>query len=171
MKTFKEFQEGVMAIPAAVAAGKYVVPALMTGIGAAGTIMQLNKGEKELAKKVRKNIMQDKGRKYVKPGEREDIDGEIADLRKNPKSRKISTRRQVENEIVKRLRKTQDAMDIEGTEADTRTRQKYFRGLNKKQGRITGKGDANRQMSNPPSGMGGLTRIQAKILQKKASKK
>ena len=129
MKTFKEFQEGVMAIPAAVAAGKYVVPALMTGIGAAGTIMQLNKGEKELAKKVRKNIMQDKGRKYVKPGEREDIDGEIADLRKNPKSRKISTRRQVENEIVRRLRKTQDAMDLEGTEADTRTRQKYFRGL------------------------------------------
>ena len=160
-----------MAIPAAVAAGKYVVPALMTGIGAAGTIMQLNKGEKELAKKVRKNIMQDKGRKYVKPGEREDIDGEIADLRKNPKSRKISTRRQVENEIVRRLRKTQDAMDLEGTEADTRTRQKYFRGLNKKQGRITGKGDANRQMSNPPSGMGGLTRIQAKILQKKANKK
>ena len=171
MKTFKEFQEGVMAIPAAVAAGKYVVPALMTGIGAAGTIMQLNKGEKELAKKVRKNIMQDKGRKYVKPGEREDIDGEIADLRKNPKSRKISTRRQVENEIVRRLRKTQDAMYLEGTEADTRTRQKYFRGLNKKQGRITGKGDANRQMSNPPSGMGGLTRIQAKILQKKANKK
>ena len=171
MKTFKEFQEGVMAIPAAVAAGKYVVPALMTGIGAAGTIMQLNKGEKELAKKVRKNIMQDKGRKYVKPGEREDIDGEIADLRKNPKSRKISTRRQVENEINKRLQKTTDAYDLVGTEADTATRQKYFRGLNKKQGRITGKGDANRQMSNPPSGMGGLTRIQAKILQKKANKK
>ena len=171
MKTFKEFQEGVMAIPAAAAAGKYVVPALMTGIGAAGTIMQLNKGEKELAKKVRKNIMQDKGRKYIKPGEREDIDGEIADLRKNPKSRKISTRRQVENEIVRRLRKTQDAMDLEGTEADTETRQKYFRGLNKKQGRITGKGDANRQMSNPPSGMGNLTKIQARILQKKANKK
>ena len=171
MKTFKEFQEGVMAIPAAVAAGKYVVPALMTGIGAAGTIMQLNKGEKELAKKVRKNIMQDKGRKYVKPGEREDIDGEIADLRKNPKSRKISTRRQVENEINKRLQKTTDAYDLVGTEADTATRQKYFRGLNKKQGRITGKGDANRQMSNPPSGMGNLTRIQAKILQKKANKK
>ena len=171
MKTFKEFQEGVMAIPAAVAAGKYVVPALMTGIGAAGTIMQLNKGEKELAKKVRKNIMQDKGRKYVKPGEREDIDGEIADLRKNPKSRKISTRRQVENEINKRLQKTTDAYDLVGTEADTATRQKYFRGLNKKQGRITGKGDANRQMSNPPSGMGNLTKIQAKILQKKANKK
>ena len=43
MKTFKEFQEGVMAIPAATAAGKYVVPALMTGIGAAGTIMQSRK--------------------------------------------------------------------------------------------------------------------------------
>ena len=40
MKTFKEFQEGVMAIPAATAAGKYVVPALMTGIGATGMIMQ-----------------------------------------------------------------------------------------------------------------------------------
>ena len=43
MKTFKEFQEGVMAIPAAAAAGKYVVPALMTGIGAAGMIMQSRK--------------------------------------------------------------------------------------------------------------------------------
>ena len=48
MKTFKEFQEGVMAIPAAVAAGKYVVPALMTGIGAAGTIMQSKKKDKDV---------------------------------------------------------------------------------------------------------------------------
>ena len=41
MKTFAEFQEGV----AALSAGSKVVPALMTGIGAVGTIMQSKKSK------------------------------------------------------------------------------------------------------------------------------
>ena len=41
MKTFAEFQEGVAALP--VKGGSKLIPALMTGIGAAGTIMQARK--------------------------------------------------------------------------------------------------------------------------------
>ena len=47
-RQLKMTNEGAMAIPAAVAAGKYVVPALMTGIGAAGTIMQSKKKDKDV---------------------------------------------------------------------------------------------------------------------------
>ena len=42
MKTFAEFQEGVAAL--ALKGGSKLIPALMTGIGAAGTIMQVSKG-------------------------------------------------------------------------------------------------------------------------------
>ena len=38
MKTFKQFQEAAISVPAIVGASKYIIPALMTGIGAAGTI-------------------------------------------------------------------------------------------------------------------------------------
>ena len=41
MKTFSEFQEGVAAL--ALKGGSKLIPALMTGIGAAGTIMQARK--------------------------------------------------------------------------------------------------------------------------------
>ena len=44
----RQLKEGAMAIPAAAAVGKYVVPALMTGIGAAGTIMQSKKKDKDV---------------------------------------------------------------------------------------------------------------------------
>ena len=43
MKTFKQFQEAAFAAPAIAGASKYVIPLLMTGIGAAGTIMQARK--------------------------------------------------------------------------------------------------------------------------------
>ena len=39
MKTFAEFQEGVASL--ALKGGSKLIPALMTGIGAAGTIMQI----------------------------------------------------------------------------------------------------------------------------------
>ena len=42
MKTFAEFQEGVAAL--ALKGGSKLIPALMTGIGAAGTIMQAQRG-------------------------------------------------------------------------------------------------------------------------------
>ena len=45
MKTFSEFQEGVASL-ALKGGSKYVVPLLMTGIGAAGTIMQARKKRK-----------------------------------------------------------------------------------------------------------------------------
>ena len=41
MKTFAEFQEGVASL--ALKGGSKLVPALMTGIGAVGTIMQAKK--------------------------------------------------------------------------------------------------------------------------------
>ena len=47
MKTFKQFQEAAIAVPAIVGASKYIIPALITGIGAAGTIMQSKKSKKE----------------------------------------------------------------------------------------------------------------------------
>ena len=43
MKTFKQFQEAAFAAPAIAGASKYVIPLLLTGIGAAGTIMQASK--------------------------------------------------------------------------------------------------------------------------------
>ena len=43
MKTFKQFQEAAFAAPAIAGASKYVIPLLMTGIGAAGTIFQARK--------------------------------------------------------------------------------------------------------------------------------
>ena len=45
MKSFNEFQEGVTAL--AKKGGSKVIPALMTSIGAAGTIMQSKKSKKE----------------------------------------------------------------------------------------------------------------------------
>ena len=43
MKTFAEFQEGVAAL--ALKGGSKLIPALMTGIGAAGTIMQAKRSQ------------------------------------------------------------------------------------------------------------------------------
>ena len=45
MKTFSEFQEGVAAL--ALKGGSKLIPALMTGIGAAGTIMQARRVKKK----------------------------------------------------------------------------------------------------------------------------
>mgnify|MGYP003320204469 CR=1 FL=1 len=45
MKTFAEFQEGVASL--ALKGGSKLIPALMTGIGAAGTIMQARRVKKK----------------------------------------------------------------------------------------------------------------------------
>ena len=47
MKTFKQFQEAAIAAPAIAGASKYIIPLLMTGIGAAGTILQAKRGRPE----------------------------------------------------------------------------------------------------------------------------
>ena len=46
MKTFSEFQEGVASL--AIKGGSKLIPALMTGIGAAGTIMKSKKKDKDV---------------------------------------------------------------------------------------------------------------------------
>ena len=46
MKTFNQFQEGVASL--AIKGGSKLIPALMTGIGAAGTIMQSKKKDKDV---------------------------------------------------------------------------------------------------------------------------
>ena len=78
-RVFEEVtNEGVMAIPAAAAVGKYVVPALMTGIGAVGTINQIKKNEKfgKQTKKGLKNIAKNIDRNKLEPdtaAEREEL--------------------------------------------------------------------------------------------------
>ena len=77
-RQLKMTNEGVMAIPAAAAVGKYVVPALMTGIGAAGTINQIRKNEKfgKQTKKGLKNIAKNIDRNKLEPdtaAEREEL--------------------------------------------------------------------------------------------------
>ena len=52
MKTFNEFQESV----AALKGSSKLIPALMTGIGAAGTIMQARKGKRKLSRMQQKMI-------------------------------------------------------------------------------------------------------------------
>ena len=73
MKTFAEFQEGVAAL--ALKGGSKLIPALMTGIGAAGTIMQARKKrkignmEKRLYDRQKTNTDQSDDLIKSKPGE------------------------------------------------------------------------------------------------------
>ena len=55
MKTFKQFQEAAIAAPAIAGASKYIVPLLMTGIGAAGTIMQIKNPKRSVYTGTRKS--------------------------------------------------------------------------------------------------------------------
>ena len=55
MKTFKQFQEAAFAAPAIAGASKYVIPLLMTGIGAAGTIMQIKNPKRSVYTGTRKS--------------------------------------------------------------------------------------------------------------------
>ena len=54
MKTFSEFQEGVASL--AIKGGSKLIPALITGIGAAGTILQARKGKRKLSRMQQKMI-------------------------------------------------------------------------------------------------------------------
>ena len=56
MKTFKQFQEAAFAAPAIAGASKYVIPLLMTGIGAAGTILQARKKGKFQRKEMKGRV-------------------------------------------------------------------------------------------------------------------
>jgi len=77
MKTFAEFQEGVASL--ALKGGSKLIPALMTGIGAAGTIMQARKKgkrkigsmEKRLYDRQKTNTDQSDDLIKARPGEAE----------------------------------------------------------------------------------------------------
>ena len=56
MKTFKQFQEAAFAAPVIAGASKYVIPLLMTGIGAAGTILQARKKGKFQRKEMKGRV-------------------------------------------------------------------------------------------------------------------
>ena len=53
MKTFAEFQEGVAAL--GLKSGSKLIPALMTGIGAAGTMMQIKNPKRSVYTGTRKS--------------------------------------------------------------------------------------------------------------------
>ena len=55
MKTFKQFQEAAIAAPAIAGAKKYIIPLLMTGIGAAGTMMQIKNPKRSVYTGTRKS--------------------------------------------------------------------------------------------------------------------
>ena len=55
MKTFKQFQEAAIAAPAIAGASKYIIPLLMTGIGAAGTMMQIKNPKRSVYTGTRKS--------------------------------------------------------------------------------------------------------------------
>ena len=74
MKTFSEFQESVASL--SLKGGSKIVPALMTGIGAAGTIMQARRKNKKrkigaMEKRLtdRENNVRDNDMIIAKPGE------------------------------------------------------------------------------------------------------
>jgi len=82
MKTFAEFQEGVAAL--ALKGGSKLIPALMTGIGAAGTIMQASKGRPEGGEakryKQRKDRNPNKRKRKLSAAEKKIFDGQKKDI-------------------------------------------------------------------------------------------
>ena len=66
MKTYQEFTEAALAIKAA----SNLVPKIMTGIGAVGTLMQATRAEKDAAKERRRQLAKDHGLDPTKPGDR-----------------------------------------------------------------------------------------------------
>ena len=71
MKTFAEFQEGVASL--ALKGGSKLIPALMTGIGAAGTMMQIKNPKRSVYTGTRKSQ-----KKERKPNKSSDKTNEVA---------------------------------------------------------------------------------------------
>ena len=70
MKTFKQFQEAAIAAPAIKGASKYIIPLLTTGIGAAGTIMQIKNPKRSVYTGTRKSQYVKKERKPIKANQK-----------------------------------------------------------------------------------------------------
>ena len=81
MKTFNQFQEGVASL--AIKGGSKLLPKLMTGIGAAGTIMQSKKEPSDAAAKRLENIRNNKlYRKSKNPKDPSYLEKLLRNLRK-----------------------------------------------------------------------------------------
>ena len=74
MKTFAEFQEGVAALAVG---GSKLIPALMTGIGAAGTIMQAKRSQDTKASRGRRS---EKPKRKLSAAEKKIFDGQKKDI-------------------------------------------------------------------------------------------
>ena len=86
MKTYKQFQENVASL-ALRKGSKFLLPALMTGIGAAGTLYQATKGDGESNfENLRKQQQAGKGEKLKKKSEED--------------AEKPSTREKIKNALV-----------------------------------------------------------------------
>ena len=87
MKTFTEFQEGVAAL--ALKGGSKLIPALMTGIGAAGTMMQ-----------IKKRVPKDKS-KTADIAREKDLD--LTDPRQRRKAASLANKRNKTNKTNKKI--------------------------------------------------------------------
>ena len=101
MKTFKQFQEAAFAIPAITSASKYAIPLLMTGIGAAGTIMQARKKYGGKGDEKMKEIARQQGLDLTDPRQR---------MKAMSRSRTKAMKGKVNNPegVYKRIKKTED---------------------------------------------------------------
>jgi len=86
MKTYKQFQENVASLVLR-KGSKFLLPALMTGIGAAGTLYQATKGDGE------SNF--EKLRKMREKGEGKDLEQKTKEDAKKPR-----TREKIQNALV-----------------------------------------------------------------------
>ena len=114
MKTFSEFQEGVASL--AIKGGSKLIPALVTGIGAAGTIMQTKKSSPKgpfadtpSAEELRKAKLTGK---LIKPKE-----GEVTkqkDIVRKPEKQITKPKKGEKKEALKTLKNFKKARKIEG---------------------------------------------------------
>ena len=131
MKTYKQFQENVASLVLR-KGSKFLLPALMTGIGAAGTLYQATKGDGE------SNF--EKLRKMREKGEGKDLEQKTKEDAKKPR-----TREKIQNALVDaglRYRKGLSVRpeDVKGKKYRTdemkgKSPADYVRELLKKQGR------------------------------------
>ena len=124
MKTFAEFQEGVAAL--GLKSGSKLIPALMTGIGAAGTIMQIKNPKRSVYTGTRKSQYQKKERIPTKSSKKtnevaKDLGLDLTDPRQRRKaqSRAIARGLKKKNKTNKKINtKTDDVVKSRYTAKD-----------------------------------------------------
>ena len=106
MKTFTEFQEGGAAL--ALKGGSKLIPALMTGIGAAGTIMQIKNPKRSVYTGTRKSQYQKKERIPTKSDDKtadiaREKDLDLTDPRQRRKAASLANKRNKTNKTNKKV--------------------------------------------------------------------